>query len=179
LFVDVAALVPPRRRPRAALLVAALAVVAVAGVSAWLMWGPTSVAPERRVLTRITFDTSVAASPAISPDGKLIVYTSDRATPRPNLWIQQVSGGQAVQLTRHEGGATSPSFSPDGTRIVYAGVGQNLGIYIIPTIGGDPKQIATGRILPRYSPDGTQIAYHEQGNGSGPQIVIPADGGRA
>jgi roadblock/LC7 domain-containing protein len=177
LFVDVAALAPPARRPRWVVPAVALAVAAVAGMSAWLAWGRAP-APERRVLTRITFDTSVAANAAISPDGKLIAYVSDRATRMPNLWIQPVGGGQAVQLTRLEGGVTSPSFSPDGTRIAYVGAGKDAGIYVISAIGGDPKKIAPSGLLPRFSPDGSQIAYSAQDSGASRLFVIPADGGQ-
>ncbi len=178
LFMDVAELVPPRRRPRWVVAAVALAVVAVAGVSAWLTWGRTPAAPERRALTRVTFDTGVARSPAISPDGKLIAYVSDRTTSNTNLWIQQVSGGQAVQLTRHEGGVSSPSFSPDGTRIAYVGLRNDVGIYVVPTIGGEPKKIAPRGGLPRFSPDGSRIAYYAEDSGWTRLFVIATDGGQ-
>jgi eukaryotic-like serine/threonine-protein kinase len=178
LLVDVARLAPPRPRPRWAIATVALAVVALAGVSGWLAWGRAPAGPERRVLTRLTFDTGVAMFPAISPDGKLVAYASDRATPRPNLWLQQVNGGQAIQLTREEGGATGPSFSPDGTRIAYFGDGGDGGIYVVPTIGGDAKRIAPAGAFPRFSPDGSRIAYVAPDTGVTRQFVIPADGGQ-
>ena len=121
--------------------------------------GQLSGRSQTRALTRMTFDTGATRSPAVSPDGKLIAFVSDRTTPLPNLWIQQVDGGQAVQLTHHEGGADSPSFSPDGTRIAYVGMGKDEGVYVIPTIGGDPKKIAARGSSPQFSPDGSQVAY--------------------
>jgi len=92
--------------------------------------------------------------------------------------LPPVSSGQAIQPTRHEGGATSPSFSPDGTSIAYVGVGRDVGIYVVPTIGGDPKKIAPRGQLPRFSPDGSQIAYYAQDTGASRQFVIPANGGQ-
>ncbi len=177
LMMDVTALTPPKRRPRW-LVAAAGALVAVASVAAWLVWGPSAAAPEARTLTRMTFDTGATVSPAVSRDGKLIAFVSDRTTPLPNLWIQQVDGGQAVQLTHYEGGANSPSFSPDGTRIAYSGLGKDEGVYVIPTIGGDPKKIAPKGSEPRFSPDGSQVAYWATEAGARRAFVVGATGGQ-
>jgi Tol biopolymer transport system component len=178
LMMDATPLAPPARRPRWLAAVAG-ALVVVAGVSAWLVWGNSPAAPKARPLTRLTFDTGVTQNPAVSPDGKLIAFVSDRATPRPNLWIQQVDGGQAVQVTAYADGAASPSFSPDGTRIVYAGLGKDLGLYVVPTIGGDPKKVAPKGSAPRFSPDGSQIAYWTVESGAPRVFVVPATGGQS
>ncbi len=157
--------IPPvtaaRRRPIWAIAAAALAlVVAVAGLTGWFMSRRSATAPSPAALRRLTFDTGQTITPALSPDGKLVVYASDRATPEPNLWLQQVDGDQAaVQLTHHAGGAITPAFSPDGTRIAYSGAGKDEGVYVVPTIGGEPRKIAPKGFGPKFSPDGSQLAY--------------------
>lgn len=57
------------------------------------------------------------------------------------------SGGEPLRLTKDEGNKTVLSFSQDGTEIYF---GQTLGdpeIWTIPTLGGEAKRLAAGRIL--------------------------------
>ena len=62
--------------------------------------------------------TSDEIDPAISQDGKLIAYVSDRAGgDTMELWVRQIEGGDPVQLTRGLGSCRDPAFSPDGSRI--------------------------------------------------------------
>ena len=106
------------RRPMWPIAVAALvALVAIAAVAGWYTFGRLTQDPQPSALTRLTFDTGMTAQPALSPDGKLVAYMSDRKTTVPTIWVQQVDGGQAVQLTNHEAGAGFPRFSPDGTAL--------------------------------------------------------------
>jgi Tol biopolymer transport system component len=170
------------RRPRWPVAVAALAgVVAVAAVTGWILLGRRAPGPPQpSALTRLTFDSGMTTQPALSPDGKLIAYVSDRATKMPNLWVQQVDGGQAVQLTRHEGGAVFPSFSPDGTWITYMVPPgkQDEGIYVVSTIGGEPRKIASKGDAPRFSPDGRQLSFSLSEGTSSRLMLVPATGGQ-
>ena len=64
-------------------------------------------------LTRATYDAGLTCDSALSPDGKLLAYASDRAGKgNLDIWVQPVNGGDAVQLTRDEADESEPSFRP-------------------------------------------------------------------
>ena len=123
----------------------------------------------------ITSDAASNVSPAISPDGKLIAYASDRAQEgTTDIWVQQVAGGEPVRLTKGLGLCHSPSFSPDGSRIAFHGGPDSKGIFVTSTLGGGARRIADGR-APEFSPDGTTLAY--MAADSNRIMVVPAMGG--
>jgi dipeptidyl aminopeptidase/acylaminoacyl peptidase len=60
--------------------------------------------------------------PVFSPDGKLIVFVSNRELPEANdLWIIPATGGEAKRLTKFEapGISAQPQWSPDSKRIFF------------------------------------------------------------
>lgn len=133
--------------------------------------------PEEPKLEQMTRDPGLATDPALSPDGKLLAYASDRGNQNLNLWVKQLNGeGRAVQLTHDSSDAHEPSFSPDGSRIVYRSEQKGGGIYSIPAIGGEPAELVANGRGPRFSPDGKWIAYW-WGAAFGEIFVIPASGG--
>ena len=93
--------------------------------------------------------------------------------------MQQVAGGDPVQLTKDIGLCRDPGFSPDASRIVVT-CGTDRGmIYVVPTLGGLPRQIGDGE-WPRFSPDGSQVSYVKPlGAGLAPDTIwiAPASGG--
>jgi Tol biopolymer transport system component len=158
--------------------VAALAAIAAIGGAGWYLLGQSSAAIQQSVLTRLTFDTGMTQQPALSPDGTLVAYMSDRATKLPNIWVQQVNGGQAVKLTDHEGGAVGPTFSPDGTRIAYTTVGKEPGVYVVATIGGEPRKIVSDGFVPKFSPDGSLLSFVALDGSYARLMIVPAAGGQ-
>jgi eukaryotic-like serine/threonine-protein kinase len=136
-------------------------------------------------LTRITADTGLSAYPALSPDGKLVAYSSDRGLNcEQDLYVRQVSGGQPIRLTFDGAGNTAPDFSPDGGRIVFQSNRNGGGIYEVPALGGEARLLTRGGLRPKYSPDGSQVAYwvgteavNSAVPGSGAVWVLPISGG--
>jgi serine/threonine protein kinase len=131
---------------------ALLLVVAVAG---WFWWHSRPAKTVERSLTRLTSN-GVSVNPAISPDGKLLAYQASIGGPNPDIWVQQIGGGKAIQVTHEKDGASSPIFSPDGTSIAYESHG---GVYEVPTLGGDPRVVSAEGRAPRYMPDGSAILF--------------------
>lgn len=107
------------------------------------------------------------SEPAVSPDGKSVVFTVsaldlDANKRRTDLWIVGIDGSNPRQITRDPASDTSPVWSPDGKWIWFlssrSGSSQ---VWKIPTDGGEARQAAK---LPldvgsfRLSPDGTKLA---------------------
>ncbi len=147
----------PRRKMRTWVFAAAVLLLVFAGAAVlWqLSHKPETPSFEMR---RLTFESGFVAFPAVSPDGKMLVYTSDREGPH-NLYLQQLNGQQSIRLTSHEAWDVYPNFSPDGSKIVFRSDRDGGGIYEIDTLGGDERRIADYGHLPRFSPDGSTIVY--------------------
>jgi Tol biopolymer transport system component len=149
----------PRRWPTVVAAIAAASGLAAAG---WMYWTRPLPNPfEGADLFRVTADTGLAVTPAISRDGRLIAYASDRANqPSLQIWVQQVGGGGApLQLTTGDSDNTQPQFSPNGDQVVFRSERDGGGIYTIASIGGEARMIAKQGHAPRFSPDGRKIAY--------------------
>jgi Tol biopolymer transport system component len=170
--------VPRRRAPRWVWALAA-AVILVAAAGIWWLLSPKA-SPTSPVLTRLTSSAGFDTDPALSPDGKLIAYASDReGNGNLDIWVHPVAGGRAARLTRHEADDREPAFSNDGGTIVFRSERDGGGIYSVSILGGgDERLLAREGRRPRFSPDGTQIAYTVGQPGAGKIYVMPAAGGQ-
>ena len=112
----------------------------------------------QRALTRLTFDDGLQFGATWSPDGRFIAYSSDRGG-KFDIWVQQVSGGNPIQITKGPGQNWQPDWSPDGKYIAYRAESGQGGLFVIPALGGTglERRISSFGYLPRWSPDGSQI----------------------
>ena len=175
---------PPRRRSAVWWWLAGTAACLVSFTVGLRLHAPPGVPPWK--FTRLTSDPGLSGTPALSRDGKLVAYSSDRARgDGPDLYVQQVAGGQPIRLTFDGAGSTTPDFSPDGSKIVFRSNRDGGGIYEIPAFGGQARLLARNGLNPRFSPDGLQVAYWSGAPGVAARVpgtgaiwVVPVAGGQ-
>jgi Tol biopolymer transport system component/DNA-binding winged helix-turn-helix (wHTH) protein len=162
---------------RLAILFATCVFVLVAGFLIYeRLQAPTP--QKHRTLTRVTFDDGLQTGVTWSPDGRYIAYSSDRGG-KFDIWVQQLSGGGPVQVTKGPGNNWQPDWSPDGKYIAYRSEDGDGGLYIVPALGGTgfERKIAPSGNYPRWSPDGSRILFQSIGFGLSSQFyVVGLDG---
>jgi Tol biopolymer transport system component len=131
--------------------------------------------------SRLTFDTSIHISPAWSPDGRYVAYTTG-TSPVASLHRKSVDGSTPDELLAKEEGAnlSVPAFSSDGERLVYVrstGPSGNAIVVMplhgdrVPTIIVPAPSARTTLNYPRVSPDGRWLAYSSNETGR-PQVYV-------
>jgi Tol biopolymer transport system component len=147
----------PAREVRAylpAIAVGVLCLLLGAGLG-WLL--RKSPAPASAVAIRLATYSGHDTSPAVSPDGKTIAFTSDRDG-QPRIWLKQLKGGGEVALTA--GPDDAPRFSPDGTSVLFIHTERGrTSLHRITLLGNDPHKIVENAEQADWSPDGKQIAF--------------------
>src|SRR6516164_3212056 len=138
----------------------------------------TPAAPTQRTLTRLTFDDGLQFGATWSPDSRFLAYSSDRGG-RFDIWVQQVSGGEPVQVTKGPGDKWQPDWSPDGKYIAYRSEEGDGGLFIIPVLGGAgmERKIASFGYNPRWSPDSSRLLFQStEFIGASSFYVVGVDG---
>jgi WD40 repeat protein len=148
-------------RHRLAVLAVCCAFVLLAG-GGWLVyeeWRAGRPALHvQRSLTRLTFDEGLQIGATWSPDGRYIAYSSDRGG-KSDIWLQQISGGDPIQVTKGPGQNWQPDWSPDGRYIAYRSEESDGGIYITRPLGGigQQRKVAPFGYYPLWSPDSSEM----------------------
>jgi Tol biopolymer transport system component len=110
--------------------------------------------------------------PSLSPDGRMVAFVSDAAG-TPQVWIKNLATGDPIQITFGDLPAVRPRWSAEGDRIIYSrGRG---GIWSVPSLGGEPRQIVEDGWNADVSPDGQQLVFERAGQ----LLIVRADGAGA
>lgn len=93
--------------------------------------------------------------PDWSPDGRNIVFTSDRAG-YTRIYVSSVASRNALPVSPNEWIARNPSWSPDGSQIIFERLnGSTTQLYIMNADGSNVEQFAyDGLSQPMWRPDG-------------------------
>ena len=117
-----------------------------------------------RTLNRLTYHRGIDTSPSYSPDGKQIVFNSDRGG-QPALYIMDRDGGNVKRLTYGNGKYFAPAWSPRGDLIAF--VKQLQGVFHIGVIdpNGQEERLLTDSYMddsPTWAPNGRVLVFSRQ-----------------
>ena len=154
---------PHRKKYGSGLLVASglCLLLLVAGWFAYRkLRGSLASPPVQRSLTRLTFDEGLQTGATWSPDGRYIAYSSDRGG-KFDIWVQQVSGGDPIQITKRPGQNLAAGLVSRRQIHPYRSEEGDGGIYVIPALGGAglDRKIAPFGYYPQWSPDNSQVLF--------------------
>lgn len=128
-----------------------------------LMAGRRHDAPRPVSFSQLTDFPGVERQPALSPDGKTVVYV---ASPRGNkdLFLLRVGGRKPVNLTEDSDvDETAPAFSPDGGRVAFRSERSGGGIFVMEATGESVRRVTDFGHDPSFSPDGKRLVFATEG----------------
>jgi len=153
---------PRRRGVPFGLVIGGAVVLAAAAVAAFSLLSRERSASQPLELRRLTYDAGPSMAPAISPDGNLIAFSSDRVGDGDfDIWVRHINQPEPTRLTDHPADDGYPGFSPDGSRIVFRSARDGGGIFIVNALGGGLRKVAGPGLFPRFSADGAHIYFAE------------------
>lgn len=129
---------------------------------------------QTRRLERITYNSAIDTEPVWSPDGRVLVFTSDRSG-RPQLYRVPVGGGRAQRITFEGTYNARAAFSPDGSLLAMVhGQKGRFRIAVVDLESGLFRVLTDGKLdeSPTFAPNGRMIIY-----ATGGQLgVVTVDG---
>ena len=129
---------------------------------------------------QITFDNARVEFLDLSPDGKHLALSSDRAG-NQDLWLLPNEGGPMSRLTTDPTEDWAPRWSPDGKEIAfYSYRSGNRDIWVMPSGGGPARQLTShpaADTIPTWSPEGTKIAFTSRRTSNRDIWIVDAKGG--
>ena len=144
--------------------------------------------PQPRFTRIFGSDSIQIQMPALSPDGRWIVFFREMGNETFNLWVVPASGGEPIQLTSGVHADVFPGWFPSGDRIAFTsnrpsapGEGKSF-VMTIPfdartgRSAGPAQQVSLEAArFPAVSPDGRRIVF----TAGARLMVVPSVGGTA
>jgi len=142
----------------------------------------------RGTRTLMTLGNSDGCSPAWSPDGRQIYFTSGSDGPQ-DIYVRAADGSgeekEVLKFNKNQFGALFLAVSPDGKFLVYVIIDRATGsdIYTLVLNGEGKAQpflhSVANETAPSVSPDGRWLAYESDGSGRKEVYITPFPGGGA
>lgn len=146
----------------------------------WITDAPGGGAQWRRVTSGGAWD----RAPAWTPDGKTIVFSSDRSGGDVDLWRVNVGAAGAAlseptRITTARGQEGEAALAPDGSIVFVRGRGPGADLWV-RTPRGEERQLTRGAGAERWpavSPDGRRVAYSATRDGATRIHIMDIGGG--
>ena len=109
----------------------------------------------------LTIGTALDRQPAYSPDGQLVIFTSNR-TGNLDLWTVDTANGHLRQLTDDPARDWDPAFTPDGRVLFSSNRGGHFEIWMADADGSNLHQVSQDgahAMNPTITPDARWIVY--------------------
>ncbi|HEU5256856.1 MAG TPA: protein kinase [Vicinamibacterales bacterium] len=142
-------------------------------VDLWV-WGPA-----RKTLTRLTFTPGLDIYALWTPDGRRIIFSSEREGARNLFWQAADGAGEAERLTHSPNTQYSTAVSPDGSRLIFTETAPASGEDVMEVeLTGDHTvtPLVQSTFAERngiLSPDGHWLAYEANDSGQVEIYVRP------
>ncbi|MCZ6696515.1 MAG: protein kinase, partial [Acidobacteria bacterium] len=159
----------PLFRSRA--FIGSLGVVAAAAVAVALVLfirgrpdttAPAASPPVEASFTQLTTMPGDELHPSLSPDGRMLVFTS-RSSGNRDIYFRIVGGQKTLNLTEDSDADDEwPAFSPDGMRIAFVSARDGGGLFVMGATGESVRRLANQAYNPSWSPDGQEIIFSTQ-----------------
>jgi eukaryotic-like serine/threonine-protein kinase len=160
--------VPPTLTPKRkaskpyAYLAAALLALATAGAVFFFQRSSPGTVPGSKEWEQLTFFTDSAVYPALSSDGRMLVFIRGDSSfiAHGEIYVKLLPGGEPVQLTHDSKPKLAPSFSPDNSRIAY-GVSDPWNTWEVPVLGGEPHMLLPNASSLTWIEEGKRLLFSE------------------
>ncbi len=131
----------------------------------------------------VTRNGAINLSPAWSPDGAEIAWTSYKRA-NPDVYVKELASGRTRTISNVKGVNTSADFAPDGRTVAVArSVEGDSDIFVVDSrTGALVERLTSGGgidVSPDFSPDGSRIAFASERSGGSQVYVAPSSGGDA
>lgn len=131
----------------------------------WSVPIPASGVASAADATPVTSGAQIIEAMMPSPDGKWLVYDSNRDG-TSNIYRVPIAGGEPEQLTRERFSVFAPSLSPDNTLLAYHSWRTGARNIEVKPLDGGPVEYVTSSAgqssYPVWSPDGRRLVYFDQ-----------------
>jgi len=136
--------------------------------------------PDGSNKTQLTMNAGDNYTPATTPDGRFIIFSSNR-TGSLNIWRMNAEDGRDQKQLTFGDGDSYPSSSADSQWVFYDNQNSSrITVWKVPIDGGDPVQLTNEYArMPVVSPDNQYMAcrYYVENGAPRKIVIIPVQGG--
>jgi len=147
--------------------------MAIGAGAVWLFKAQSSIRDVVEPLRsrRVTARNGYHGMAALSRDGRLIAYSSERDSGLEIVVSGLEPGSRELLITSDGGQNMQPDWSPDGQWLAFHSRKRG-GIWIVPSTGGTARQLAEFGSEPAWSPDGERLIFASDAGGMAAQSVL-------